>query len=308
MARSTSNADVIRAIDPLVDSLFAAFSGKPDGVYWVSVDMITVPRAISVCREQFEDFADGVARTLLERLGPRATVLVSAFNFQFPQRHVFDVRESAVQTGAFGGLLLRRHARLRTPQPFYSFFAFGARAIELMSGPLPSNTGTNSVFQWIMDREADLLTIGHHYVKSLTSVHHAEDVAGVSYRYRKSFSGKVVRSDGTVGPATSTFLVRKIGTCDFSALTLDGDAHLRASGIVETAALQVGREPIVAQKVDLARCHEVLVADLLTETPRFVDYYGPNRENRGVITPPTANAMYIATLKAVKSQGRWHAA
>lgn len=287
-------------IKAMVGKLASDFFIDPAGVYWISVDFMTILRATRVPPAESEAFADQFLQALLDAMGHQATLLVSAFNFQFPQTKVFDVATAPVQTGAFGSLLLRRHARQRTPRPFYSFLAFGAGSPWLLAQRFPNSTGPDSVFEWIVDRKTELVTIGHHYVKSLTSVHHAENVVGIPYRYSKTFSGRVVGPDRDEEAAV-TFYVRALDVCDHSSLTFAGDEHFRRLGMIRTCPLGPADRPLLAHKVNLAATHREMVEDLRHDRPKYVDYLGKGRENPCVITPQSANKLYLDELASLRS-------
>jgi hypothetical protein len=144
-----------------------------------------------------------------------------------------------------------------------------------------------------------LVTVGHHYIKSLSTVHHAENEVGVSYRYRKSFSGRVIRFDNSAD-MTVSFYVRDLDTCDHSSLTLAGDAHFRRLGLVSTCPLGGLTRPLLAHKLNLAAAHCEMVTDLRSETWRYVDYFGKSRENTGVVTSTLANRLYVDELASLK--------
>lgn len=292
------------AYDPWVKNaaqrLTAAFFPRPADIVWLSVDLALTLRAARVPAALAEDFADDFLAALRAALGEQATVLVSTFHFGFPAAKRYVTETAAAQTGAFGALLLKRHPQARSIHPFYSFLAFGPRAGEIRDQLFPNSFGDQSVFAWLADNDAHLVSVGHHYVKALTGTHHAEDQAGVAYRYRKSFSGEVVRGDA-VTPATVSFYVRQVEICDHSSLTRAGDDYFRAQGMVDSLKLGDDARAVLAHHLNLGAAHRVMVDNLRHGQPKFVDYYGPVRDNAevGVITAAIANRLYLDELKAL---------
>ncbi|KAA5605201.1 AAC(3) family N-acetyltransferase [Roseospira marina] len=295
MSATTFSSPVLRAAEALLAQVEPALIRDPAGVIWVSLDFMALLRATAARPDESEALADHALSVLREAAGPGATLLVSAFSFTFPQTGRFDAATTPVQTGAFGGLLLRRYPEARTLNPFYSFLAFGARAEEVLANRSPHSTGPDSIFEWVIDQGTDLVTLGHHYIKSLSSVHHAEELAGVDYRYRKSFPGRVTGQGETID-GTYTFFVRDLDTCGHSSITRAGDAHLRAQGLVDTWLVGTGRRRMLAHRLNLAAAHAILVDDLRRDAPRLVDYLGPGREDRPVVTGPMANTLYLEEL------------
>lgn len=289
-------------IDAMVQRLSSAVFVEAAGTYWVSVDMAIVMAAARIHHREAAPFANELLRAIRQAVGSRATILVSAFNFDFPRTKSFDVVNDRIQTGAFGSLLLRSHARNRTPQPFYSFLVFGAGENELLDHPSPNCTGAQSIFEWVVAHRVDLVTIGHHYVKSLTSVHHAEEIAAVPYRYRKTFSGDVIRQ-GRTQAANVTFFARKLDVCDFSALTLAGDDRFRRLGLLRTLPLGTRQRPLLAHVINLTDTHREMVEDLRAGPGGLVDYLGPQRANSGVITAAVANKLFLEDLASLRIDG-----
>jgi aminoglycoside N3'-acetyltransferase len=296
----TLNTQSASNIDALVEQLSPVFSKGPESVYWVSIDFRTMLRATKTHHTDAEAFANYFLQSVVKAIGDKATLLISAFNVDFPHTKVFDVEKTPVQTGSFGGLLVKQHAKNRIVHPFYSFLAFGAGAQDLLSTRFPNSTGKKSILGWVVDQNTELVTIGHHYVKALSSVHHAEDIAGISYRYHKSFSGDLVRFD-EVTEATCSFYVRELETCDFSSLTLAGDSYFREKRIVQTSVIGKAPNSIVVHNLDLGAAHEVLVANLQHDEVKFVDYLGPKHEDQGVITGKVADKLFSQELAALKA-------
>ncbi|MEG3618307.1 AAC(3) family N-acetyltransferase [Magnetovibrio sp. PR-2] len=285
-------------IPEFIDQLKTTFFADMEAVYWVSVDLRMVMRSLDVRHTAAEDFCDTFVRTLLHRLGDQATVIVPTFSMSFPDQKVFDVRETASMSGAFGGLLVKRYPQNRLAHPFYSFAAFGSRAPALLSTHFKHSTGAGSVFEWVMEHDVELVCIGHHFVKSLTGIHHAEEEAGVDYRYRKTFCGRVVGMDEETDVDCS-FFVRELGTCDFSSMTQEGERHFRQSGLVQYGLAGTEKRPVMAQGLNLKVAHSELVADLTLETPKYVDFFGPERDRPNVITARVADRLYSEQLKAL---------
>lgn len=300
MADPQSPADLEAIVAGWIDAAGDALFSDPEGVCWVSADIMMLMRSARVHHSRADAFADAFLHAVLRRAGERATVLVSAFHFQFPQTGIFDVATSTVQTGAFGALLAARYPRRRLVHPFYSMLAFGARADAFLAHRFEHSTGAGSVFEWLIDNRTTLVTIGHHYVKALTSVHHAEEVVGVAYRYRKAFTGTVVDADGNRADGTWTFFVRDLEACEHSAITRAGDAVLRAEGLLTVATFGDPARPLGLYRLDLGAANERFVADLKSPEPRMIGYFGQHHADPEVITWEMANRDYIEELKRLR--------
>lgn len=290
---STAAYDLIA---PLCKDLF----NDPSGVYWLSVDFMSALYSARVHPTGSSIFAVEILTAIREHVGPRATILVSAFNFDFLQAGVFDVRATKVQTGAFGALLAQRFPENRVVHPFYSFMIFGEKADDLLSRQYLNSTGEDSIFEWLILNKTSLISVGHHYVKSLSSVHHAEDCVGVPYRYRKFFSGTLIAEDNTKTEVICTFLVRHLDQCARSGLTEAGDKIFRKLGLLKVALTGDGTRKLLAHRLDLAPAHYVMMDSLNGKLTRVVDYIRISGETAEVITPKRANELYLDELKKIR--------
>ncbi|NVK17389.1 MAG: AAC(3) family N-acetyltransferase [Methylocystaceae bacterium] len=296
------NDDCALEVEKLVKEVLPFFKERANGVFWLSLDFRTMLLTLKVPAKQAEEFTDYFMKQLLIAVGPQATILVPAFNLEFPSSKEFDVTTSGTMTGAFGGLLVKRYPVKRLAHPFYSFLAFGEKAPEFLRKKFPHSTGPGSVFEWIMDHETQLIVIGHHYVKSLTNVHHAEDLAGVKYRYRKPFKGTVIDAEGRAMQTTCSFFVRELETCDFSSVTERGDRILRQKDIVRALYVSQFDRHFIIYTLNLTELHDLFMKDLEQVEPELIDYFGPQRENVDVITAKVADQLYSRELGYFKNQ------
>lgn len=327
---SLSHADTI-ALQPLLDATAKAIShaqlqvalntsSVTDPVIWLSADFRSLLASTGINFQLAGELAEYLVNAVLEQAGVNASLVVSAFNFDFPRTHCFNVATTPVQTGAFGQQLLKRHPERRTLHPFYSFLVYGKAQKQLLNLPttdpmLRHSTGPGSIFEWLITANTELITIGHHYVKSLTSVHHAEHVVGVPFRYTKHFEG-IIRPAASAqferqkhdsirlnssdeAPINCTFYVRELGVCDFSSLTERGDSAFRQAQLVHVHPVTAYRRPLMVHHINLAQTHAMMVADLQKDQSTYIDYFGPNRSNVDVITSERADALYHAELKTI---------
>ena len=135
------------ALKNLIKSFKTAYQGKHDHVFWLSVDLRFVMRASSIHHLKAQAFSLALLKAFKEAIGDTNSVLVSAFNFTFPQNKVFDLGKTLVQTGAFGNFLIQNHPRHRMTHPFYSFCVFGPAENELLDTHFVNGTGENSIFE-----------------------------------------------------------------------------------------------------------------------------------------------------------------
>lgn len=293
------NHDIVKpALDKVIATIHSQLQGDAVTVIWLSVDFRMLIASTGIKHTDAQKAACFILESLISSLDAEQTLIVPTFYFAFPQSKEFDKRNTPVQTGVFGSLLVEKYSANRLVQPFYSFLVFGKQAEPLLNQRFLHSTGPDSIFEWVVEQNTRVIAVGHHYVKSLTSIHHAEQVAGVSYRYEKFFAG-VLLDEAQQEPLQCGFYVRELGVCDFSSLTLRGDKKLRDEGIVASCLITGMRRPLLLHIVDHLPVHELLVADLNQIEPQFVDYYGPQRANADVINSVIADKLYQAELSSL---------
>lgn len=297
-----NSQQVIDSISVIVDFINDVITQSEKDVFWLSVDFRSFIASTGLRFTEAETAALYLLAEVRQLLSPDQTLIISAFNFTFPQTQIFDVKNTPVQSGAFGALLTNNYFNHRILYPFYSFLVFGQCQTELFERRFIAGTGKDSIFEWIVDHHTQLICLGHHYVKSLSSIHHAEQTAKVNYRYVKHFKGKAVVL-GQTSDIEADFYVRDLDRCDYSSLTIAGDQAMRSLGLVDSRLISNLRRPILIQSINLNQAHQMMADNLLKkEGELFVDFFGPMRDRKNVITAKLADHLYRQELAAKVSQ------
>lgn len=266
---------------------------------WLSIDFRTLIRSTRIKHSLANELALEIVGAVLEGTCG-GTVLVSAFNFNFPRTKRFVVESDPVQTGSFGQLLMSRCPANRTSHPFYSFIVFGEGERELLSSDLSDplvcrSQGQDSIFDWLTKSETDLVTLGYYYAKALPILHHAEFIASIDYRRQLIFEG-VVSRQGVDRAISCGFFARELHKCDVSNLTERGDVELRRRDLLRMVAVRNLPQPLLVYCINQRSLCEVVTPDLLDQSFRYVDYFGPEKANFDVITRPRADRLYFKDL------------
>lgn len=167
------------------------------------------------------------------------TVALPAFTFSFCRTGIFDLRNSASETGVFAGWAMNLIPEsIRTPHPIYSFVVLGPRAREIAACPSTTTFGDDSPFGFFERENARLVMLGCGW-DACTQIHRYEEAAKVPYRYFKEFKGT---ADLGRGPEqkTAKMFVRDLGinpVNDFTVLASD----LHEAGLVSSSRLFRGR-------------------------------------------------------------------
>ena len=202
------------------------------------------------------EMAGTVARVLLDHLGPKGTLVVPTFNFDFAKGKPYDRQ----RTPSRGMGALSEHVRLmpgsvRSPHPLQSVAAVGARSHEICDRDTPSPFEPGSAWATIVDLNARVLLLGT-VMQYATVFHVPEQAVGVPYRYWKEFTAPYT-DQGVTTERTYRLYVRDLDLDPYLELARL-DKALRARGALKETS--VGSGTVVS----------VLAQDLAAETRRLL--------------------------------------
>ena len=79
----------------------------------------------------------------------------------------------------------------------------------------------------IYENNYKIVSLGHHYNRSFTIVHHLENLSSIDYRYNKTFSINYKDLNNKIKKIKFQFFARKRNKCKYSAITMKCDQILR---------------------------------------------------------------------------------
>ena len=130
-------------------------------------------------------------------IGDGGTIVVPTYTFSFCRREEFDPARTPTGGGPWSPSagFLEYFRTLpgvqRSRDPIHSVAAMGARAAQLVEDVPPTCFGAGSVFERLVDAGAKVCMLGLP-LEEATIRHHFEESAGVPFRYRKLFTGRIV--------------------------------------------------------------------------------------------------------------------
>ena len=148
---------------------------------------------------------------LLEIVGDEGTIAFPTFNFGFCQGLAYDQRRTPSQVGMLTEMARRHPKAKRILHPIYSFALFGKQSEELShSIKNVSAFSEDSLFGELKRQDGKILLIQLPFNKSMTFLHHIEEIVGVDYRYIKTFEGDVIDFNGVKTHQSCKMLVRNL--------------------------------------------------------------------------------------------------
>lgn len=216
-----------------------------------------------------------VLDALRDVVGEDGTLVVPTYTFSFCGREEFDPALTPTSGGPWSptaGFLEYFRALpgvLRSRDPIHSVAALGKRAAELVDDLPPTCFGPGSVFERLVDAGARVCMLGLP-LEEATIRHHFEESAGVPFRYRKLFTGRIVEGGKPLksGWVYSVRILADNGFPDGSRL----EALAREAGVCRAAA--VGKGEILAVE---ARAYRDLTMRALADDP-WLTARGPARD------------------------------
>lgn len=129
-------------------------------------------------------------------IGPMGTLVVPAFNFEFPNSQEFDpLATPSKGMGAFSEYIRQHPDSKRTLHPMQSVACNGKYAGDLAGRDTPSAFDDGSAYDRMLELDFKLLLLGAN-VQSVSMLHYSEQRARVPYRYWKEFTGQIHTPSG----------------------------------------------------------------------------------------------------------------
>jgi aminopeptidase-like protein/aminoglycoside N3'-acetyltransferase len=193
--------------------------------------------------------AAAVLASVRNVLGPDGTMLVPTYTFSFCRQEPYDPATTPTAGGPWSpsaGLLEYFRVQpgvVRSTDPIHSMAGLGPAAAGLLRSIPPTCFGEDSVFARLVYADALICMLGLD-LDEATIRHHAEEVAGVPFRYRKLFTGEM-GGGSTVQRTGWVYNVRILapggapdGTRLAQAARASGIAHVNRIGSGELVAVR----------------------------------------------------------------------
>jgi aminoglycoside N3'-acetyltransferase len=121
----------------------------------------------------------------------KKTIILPAFNLNFPKTKKAGNSSNFIQTGFFNKYLIKKYKFFRTSRPMYNYAVIGPKSKNILKLKQETAWGKDSVIGYLTKKNA--LGVGLNIDKKTFNwvvIHHCEEINKVPYRYYKIFRGK----------------------------------------------------------------------------------------------------------------------
>lgn len=151
-----------------------------------------------------------ILESFLDVIGPKGTLLLPLFNFDFAKGVPFDIKNSESQMGALTEAGRKFSGAVRTGHPIYSFAVIGYKSSEFAGIDNVSGYAEDSPFGVLKRLNGRIGSLDLEDQNSMTFYHHVEEVKRVNYRHFKTFCGDYRESSGETKNKKYDIYVRDI--------------------------------------------------------------------------------------------------
>ena len=252
---------------------------KNDNIY-LGVDIFKLYKTFNLKKINRFDFVKEILNFFIKKIGKHGNLITPVFDFNSVIKKKFNQRNSSSDSGALGALLLKNYYEHRIGTPFYSFLCFGKKLKIYNKINDPHTVGRNSLWKYFIKDKFHLLTLGHHYSRSFTHVHHLEYLANVKYRYDKNFKIQCTDIHNNTTEKKIILYVRDKKLCEYSAITKKCDLFLFKKKFFQFYKYK----NLICFKLDLKKSSKPIIKDLRNKNPELVSVIKKNKKNDDIIS------------------------
>ena len=246
---------------------------------YLGIDFILLAKELKPQNINYIDFVEFIFKYFIKKIGKLGNLIIPVFNFDCVLEKKFDVIKSPGQSGVLGNILLNNYSHLRTSHPMYSFLCFGNNSKKYKRINCLNGTAKNSLWKFFIEDNFELITLGHHYSRSLTHIHYIEDLLKVDYRFNKKFDLIYINQKKIRTKKTFSFLARKKEICDFSGMTKTCDeVFLR-----ENIANFYRYKKFISFKLNIKEASNLFYMDLKNNSEKLISYIRTNKPNKNIL-------------------------
>ena len=246
---------------------------------YLGVDFLLLVKKLNPKNINYIETTELILNYFLKKVGKFGNLVIPVFNFDCIPEKKFNIINSPGQSGVLGNILLKKYSHLRTTHPLYSFLCFGNGFKKYKKINNLNGTAKNSLWKYFIEDDFDLITLGHHYSRSLTHVHYIEDLLDVDYRFNLKFPLIYTNQKNISSKKTYSFLARKRESCDFSGMTKNCDKVFLKENVTNFYKYK----GLISFKLSIKEASNLFYTDLKKNSENLISYIRPNKLNKNLL-------------------------
>lgn len=133
---------------------------------------------------------NSIIQAFINTIG-NGTLIFPTFSYSFCNGVDFDPHITISTVGSLTNIFWQRPDTIRSHHPIFSVAALGMNKHVFTNTPNNICFGLGSFFDLLVKKRVKVVGFGAELVKSMTLLHHLEEIAQVPYRFYKTFKGNI---------------------------------------------------------------------------------------------------------------------
>ena len=259
---------------------------------WFSMDFLQILSRLNIKkRSEINDSLERTFKFLIDYGLNFKNLYIASFTNDFPKNRYFNSYETSPYIGSFSKFIFKKKYHHRSLHPFYSFYNFGLNKNDFSVNNYTDSHGSKSVFNFMINNNFKLITLGHHYVKSFPVIHHIESLIDVNYREEIFFDGTLTDNSFYYVDKYS-YYSRKMEICDSSGLSWLALKKLEKEGIAELINFKNDYSNLYSYKVDIKKCSDLIVSSHSNENCLVTFFHHQHFPNKEFVKDSDAQDIY----------------
>jgi len=251
---------------------------KGDNIY-LGLDFLKLYKLLDIKKIDRNQFVELILKFFLFHIGAKGNLVIPVFNFDCVLKKKFHIVKSPGQSGVLGNMLLKKYSNFRTSHPIYSFLCFGNDYKKYKKIVNSNATGENSIWKYFIEDRFKLVTLGHHYSRSLTHIHYIENLLDINYRFNLEFTLNYTNRKNNTYKKKYSFFARKTEICEFSGMTKNCDKIFLKKKIANFYRYK----NFISFELNINKASGLFYKDLKNNSEDLISYIRPKIENKNIL-------------------------
>ena len=157
-----------------------------------------------------KDLFKVIIDTLLKTLGPKGTLIMPCYNFNFNRKKIYDVKKvHKIKNNDIYNFFFNNYKKYQSPSLIHGHCGVGKKANLLDKTNMNQSFGKNSDFELFYKNKFNLLMLGCGASHGATYFHHLEKLINVNYRKNIFLKFKIKNASKSFKEINYNYFARK---------------------------------------------------------------------------------------------------